>query len=143
MICLMFVLEVLLGLKSLQGNNTCAFLHAELEETKRVCIKMPMSFSQYGKKMSSSSKKHSMGLRQSPRAFWKYITAKLHECGLEQLKFDPCLFIRLDVISVVYVNNPIFWSREVPQINHVAMELHKLDVDLERKKTPLVSWELP
>ena len=46
---LMFVLEVLLGLKSLQGNVTCAFLHADLNENEKVYVNMPMGFAQYGK----------------------------------------------------------------------------------------------
>jgi hypothetical protein len=123
---LMFVLEVLLGLKSLQGNVTCAFLHADLEENEKVYVDMPMGFAQYGKngkKMCLKLKKTLYGLRQSSRAFWKYITVKLQECGLEQLKFDPCLFIGPDVICVVYANDLIFWSREVLRINQVAMKL--------------------
>jgi hypothetical protein len=46
---LMFVLEVLLGLKLLQGNITCAFLHVDLKENEKVYINMPMGFAQYGK----------------------------------------------------------------------------------------------
>jgi hypothetical protein len=133
---LMFVLEVLLGLKSLQGDITCAFLHADLEENEKVYVDMPAGFSQYGKngrKMCLKLKKTLYGLRQSPRAFWKYITAKLQAVGLEQSKFDPCLFIGPDVICVVYVDDLIFWSKEVPHINRVAMELRTLGVDLEQE----------
>jgi len=133
---LMFVLEILLGLKSMQGDVTCAFLHADLEEGENVYVEMPAGFSQYGAngmKKVLKLKKTLYGLRQSPRAFWKYITIKLEECGLEQSKFDPCLFIGPDVICVVYVDDLIFWSREVPKINGVAMELRKLGVDLEQE----------
>jgi len=90
----MFVLEVLIGLKSLQGDITCAFLHADLEENEKVYVDMPAGFSQYGKnakKMSFKLKKTLYGLRQSLRAFWKYITANLQAVGLEQSKFDPCV----------------------------------------------------
>jgi hypothetical protein len=73
------------------------------------------------------------GLCQSPRAFWKYITVKLEEYGLEQLKFDRCLFIGPDAIWVVYINDIIFWSKEVPLIIRVAMELCELGVDLEQE----------
>ncbi len=38
-----------------------------------------------------------------------------------------------DVICVVYINDLIFWSKDVPQINGVAMQLHKLGVDLEQE----------
>jgi hypothetical protein len=45
----MFILEILLGLKSMQGDVTCAFLHADLEENETVYVDMPMGFAQYGK----------------------------------------------------------------------------------------------
>jgi hypothetical protein len=107
----MFVLEILLGLKSMQGNVTCAFLHANLEDNEYVYINMPMGLSQYGKngkKKCLKLKKTLYRLRKNPRAFWKYITVKLKECGLEQSKFDPCLFIGTNVICVVYIDNLIF-----------------------------------
>jgi hypothetical protein len=132
----MFVLEILLGLKSMQGDVTCAFLHADLEENEMVYVDMPIGFAQYGKngkKMCLNLNKTLYGLRQSPRAFWKYIMVKLKACGIEQSKFDPCLFIGPDVICVVYVDDLIFWSKDVPHINQVAMELPKLGVDLEQE----------
>jgi hypothetical protein len=54
-ICLMFILEILLGLKSMQGDVTCAFLHADLEENKTVYIDMPMEFNQNGKNRKKSA----------------------------------------------------------------------------------------
>ncbi len=68
----MFILEILLGLKSMQGNVTCAFLHADLEENETVYVDMPMGFAQYGKngkKMCLKLNKTLYRLRQSPRAF--------------------------------------------------------------------------
>ena len=41
---LMFILEVLLGLKSKQGDITCAFLHANLVSDETVYIDMPLGF---------------------------------------------------------------------------------------------------
>jgi hypothetical protein len=136
MICLVFILEILLGLKTMQGDVTCAFLHADLKGNETVYIDMPIGFVQYGKngkKKCLKLKKTLYGLRQSPRAFWRYITVKLEQCDLEQSKFDPCLFIGTDVICVVYVDDLIFWSKDVPLINGVAMALHKLGVDLEQE----------
>ena len=131
----MFILEILLGLKSMQGNIICDFLHMNLEENKMDYVDMPMGFTQYGKngkKMCLIINETLYGLCQRPRALRRYIIVKLEVCGLEQPKFDPCLFIGPDVICVVYVNNLIFWLKDVPQINQVAMELRKLDVDLEQ-----------
>ncbi len=37
------------------------------------------------------------------------------------------------MICVVYIDDLIFWSREVPQINQVAMKLQDLGIDLEKE----------
>ncbi len=83
--CLMFILEILLGLKSMQGDVNCAFLHADLKENKTVYVDMPMGFAQYGKngkKKCLKLKKTLYRLQQSPRAFWRYITVKLNSVTL-------------------------------------------------------------
>ncbi len=46
---LMFILEILLELKSKQDNVLSAFLHGELEPGKNVYVEMPLDFSQYSK----------------------------------------------------------------------------------------------
>ena len=40
----MFILEVFLGLKSKQGDVTCAFLHADLAPDETVYVNMPLGF---------------------------------------------------------------------------------------------------
>jgi hypothetical protein len=45
----MFVLEILLGLKSMQGDVICTFLHTDLKENNTVYVGMPIGFAQYGK----------------------------------------------------------------------------------------------
>jgi hypothetical protein len=132
----MFILEILLGLKSKQGNVLCAFLHGEFEPGENVYVEMPLGFSQYSKdgtKKVIKLKKTLYGLQQSPQAFWKYITEKLVACGLEQSKFDPCLFVGTKVICVVYVNDIIFWSKDTADINSSAMQLRELSVHLEQE----------
>jgi hypothetical protein len=133
---LMFILEVLLGLKSKQGDVTCAFLHADLKPGETVYADMPLGFnskSKNGKRQVLKLNKTLYELCQSRRAFWKYITKNLEKCGLEQSKFDPCLFIGPNVMCIVYVDNLIFWSRNVANIDKVAMELCKLGVALEQE----------
>jgi hypothetical protein len=89
--------------------------------------------SKNGKRQVLKLNKALYGLCQSPRAFWKYITEKLESCGLKQSKFDPCLFIGPDVMCIVYVDDLIFWSRDVTNIDRVTMELCKLGVALEQE----------
>jgi hypothetical protein len=97
---------------------------------------MPLGFSQHSKdgtRKVLKLKKTLYGLCQSPQAFWKYITKKLKACGLEQSKFDPCLFVGTKVMCIVYVDNIIFWSKDTEDINSSAIQLHELGVDLEQE----------
>jgi hypothetical protein len=137
MFCLMLFLKIMLGVRSIKRDAACAFLHVDLKENKLVYVDMLMTFAQYcknGKKMCRKLNKTLYGLCQSPRAFWKYITVKLKACGLEQSKFDPCLFIGPDMICVVYNNDLIFWSKDV---------LQSWLLILSKKTMRLVSLELP
>ena len=64
----MFILEVLLGLKSKQGDVTCAFLQANLEPDETVYVYMPLGFnikSKNGKRHVLKLNKTLYGLRQS------------------------------------------------------------------------------
>ena len=86
---------------------------------------MPLGFKQRGsngKFKVLHLKKTLYGLRQSPRAFWKYLTEKLANCGLSQAPFDPCLFIGEKVIAIGYVNDLIFWSRNEKDIVELAVQ---------------------
>ena len=77
---LMLILECLLGLVSKQGDVTCAFLHAHLEPGEEVYLDMPRGFQQYGKRGQKKVLKLKCciyGIKQSPRAFWKYMVEKL------------------------------------------------------------------
>jgi hypothetical protein len=65
----MFILEILLGLKSKQGDVTCVFLHVELEPGENVHVDMPLGFSQYstdGTRKILKLKITLYGLYQSP-----------------------------------------------------------------------------
>ena len=138
----MFILEVLLGLKSKQGDVLAAFSHSDLAPGETVYVEIPLVFnvkSKNGNRQVLRLKKTLYGLRQSPRAFWKYMTEKLKQVGLNQSRFDPCLFIGPDVICVVYVDDLIFWSWDLAHVDRVAVELCKLGVALEQEEDAAVS----
>ena len=69
---MMLILEILMKLKSKQGDVTAAFLHAELGPEEKVYVEMPPGFRQRRKVLRL--KKTLYGLRQSPCMFWKYLT---------------------------------------------------------------------
>ena len=72
MVRLLLILECLLGLVLKQGDVTCAFLHAHLEEGEEVYLQMPCGFKQYNKKGNTKVlklKRTLYWLNQSLRAF--------------------------------------------------------------------------
>ena len=132
----MLVLECILGLCSKQGDITCAFLHASLGKDEAVYIEMPQGFKQYdknGKPKVLKLNRTLYGLRQSPRAFWLYLTEKLERCGLKQSQLDPCLFIGSRVICIVYVDDLLFWSPKEEYIYEFGERLRAEEVELEEE----------
>ena len=133
---LMLILECVLDLKSKQGDVTCAFLHAKLPEEEKVYLEMPRGFKQYGKNKRAKVlrlKRTLYGLKQSPRAFWKYMVEKLEACGCKQSELDPCLFIGANVIAVMYVDDILMWSTDVDNIYALGESLRELGVELEEE----------
>ena len=129
---LMLILEVLLDLKSKQGDVTAAFLHAHLDENEKVYVEMPLGFKQPGKVLSL--RRTLYGLRQSPRAFWKYLVLRMEEVGMKQSDLDPCLFIGERCIAISYVDDILFWATSDQDINIVATALRGVGVDLEQEE---------
>ena len=70
-----------------------------------------------GRNKFSKLKKTLYGLRQRPRAFCKYITSKMEICGILQSKIDPCVFIGEKVMAIIYVDDILFCSLDVNEIN--------------------------
>ena len=103
-IWLMFILEILLRLKSKQGYVTCAFLHGELEPSENVYVEMPLGFSQYAKmepgRFSNWTRPY-MNFGRALEHFWKYITRSLKSVDWNNPNLSPVslLEIRWYVLS--------------------------------------------
>ena len=128
----MLILEVLLGLKSKQGDVTAAFLHGRLEENEEIYLEMPRGFKQEGKCLKLNSTIY--GLRQSPRAFWKFMVEKMESCGMKQSSLDPCLFVSQKVVAITWVDDILFWAKDEKDIHKLAMNLRGVGVDLEEEE---------
>lgn len=128
---LMLILEVLLKLKSKQGDITAAFLHAEVPEGQNIYVEMPHGFRKKGKCLRL--RRFLYGLAASPREFWLYLVGVLEKSGLKQSSLDPCLFIGDKVICIVYVDDLLFWAKDESDIDSVATSLRDLGCDLEQE----------
>ena len=122
-IWLMLDLEVLLELKSRQGDITAVFLNANLEEGENVLLEMPLCLRKKGKVYGS---------HQVPCVFWKHLVEKLEVCGMSQSKLNLCLFIGEKVMCICYVDDLLFWSQDEAHIKEQAILLHLCGIDLEQ-----------
>eukprot|EP00804_Cyclotella_cryptica_P014176 CCRYP_005607-RA/>CCRYP_005607-RA protein AED:0.08 eAED:0.03 QI:0/-1/0/1/-1/0/1/0/138 len=136
----MLILEVLLKLKSKQGDITAVFGHAVVEEGKNMYMAMPHGFRKQGKGLKL--KKTLYGLCQSPRAFWLYLTEKMNLYGMEQSTVDPCLFIGAKVMCICYVDDLIFWTLDESDINELANQLISAGVSLEQESDAAGCWNV-
>ena len=103
-------------------------------------VEMPLGFRTKGKVLKL--KKTLYGLRQSPHAFWKFLTKAMIGAGMHVSKSDPCLFVSKKVIAVAFVDDILFWSSDVAYIDKLGSKLRAQDLLLSKKTMLLVSWEL-
>ena len=97
---------------------------AEVEKLK---IKLTIS------QIISKLKRTLYGLRQSPRAFWKYLTQAMTAVGMEVSKMDPCLFVGKKVTAVAFVDDILFWSSDEAYINELGAKLREQGLLLEQE----------
>ena len=80
-------------------------------------------------------KKGLYGLRQSPRLWSAHLTSNLEDIGFEQMKeVDACLFISDRVICVTYVDDTLFFARDMKDIDDVIEKLRtqqNMSLDVE------------
>ena len=115
------------------------FIYFDLDEKETVFVEMPTGFRQKGKVLKL--KKTLYGLRQSPRMFWKYLTAAMEACDMFPSKLDPCLFVGPHVMCICYVDDILFWAKDDKLINELAIALRKQGLLLEQEDDAAGSLE--
>jgi len=128
---MMFILQLMLGLKSAAADVQAAFLHGTLPPGEQVFVEMPRGFKQAGKVLKLC--KSLYGLKQAPRCFWEYLTKTMESCGLKQSEFDSFLFIGEKVIAVAYVDDILFWAKDENDITDVMVQLREKGLLLEKE----------
>ena len=103
---LLLILSIHLNGSTMQVDYTSAFLHADIED--KVYVEMPRGYKDQGKVLKLN--KSVYGLKQSPRNFFLYLKSKLETLEFVQSPADPYLFIRPDMICLVYVDDCLFFA---------------------------------
>ena len=79
-------------------------------------------------------KKSLYGLKQSPRTFYQHLSKSLQTRGWTVSNIDPCLFMKQDMICVIYVNDTIFAG---PNQSMVDKEVSLLGMKQNNEEHPL------
>lgn len=118
------------GWTTRQVDYTNAFAQAELKE--EVYVEYPRLF---GPKSGTDKVLHLLkslyGLRQAPRTFFEKLKAGLEERDWRQSEIDPCLFMKSGMMCVVYVDDTIFASANVDDLEHEITSLG-ISTDVQR-----------
>ena len=132
---LLLVLSAELQLATKQVNYTAAFVHApidrppnwdqmtpEEQERSGVYVECARGFPHPGKVYKL--KKSLYGLKQAPRNFFNHLKSNLEAIGfVQQVDIDPCLFISPKVICVTYVDDCLWYSRNMSDIDEAVERL--------------------
>ena len=121
---LLLILTATLGLATKQVDYTLAFVQAKLDEKEPpIYIEMPCMFEKPGHVMKL--KRSLYGMKQSPLNFYLHLKKGLEQRGFNQSKIDPCLFYSEKVICLVYVDDCLFFARDVKDIDEVIKDLRE------------------
>ena len=109
---LVFTLAMLKGLVSRQIDYVQAFPQAPLED--EVYMELPkgcMSESEGAGQFVLRLRKNLYGLRQAAMNWFEHLKAGLLTRGFRQSEVDPCLFIKDDMILLVYVDDTLIFAK--------------------------------
>ena len=127
----MLIFEVILDLKSKQGDITAAFLHSEVSEGDNIYVAMTRSFRRKLKLLKSRNTLYV--LRQNSRPFWKYLTENLETCKLKQSESDQCLFMGYKVVCIFYFDDLLFWAKDEADITQFALIFRNEGFDIDKE----------
>ena len=129
---LLLVLSQCLGFATAQVDYTAAFVQATINED--VFVQMPKGFRKSGTVLKL--RRSLYGLRQSPRNFFNHLKENLQSSTLKfiQSNHDPCLFFGENCIVITYVDDCLFFSKDIKEIDRVIDQLRKQGMTLNKEE---------
>ena len=104
-----------------QVDYTNAFAQAVLKE--EVYIEAPRGFARSDGKDVLKLNNSLYGLKQAPKTFYEKLRDGLLERGFVQSMIDPCLFMKHDMICVIYVDDTIITGPDAKAIEDLISSL--------------------
>ena len=114
-------------------DYTNAFPQANIDTD--IYVEMPALFgSKMGQDKVMKLKKSLYGLKQSPRTFYQHLSKSLQNRGWTVSSIDPCLFMKKDMVCVIYVDDTIFAG---PTQEMIDAEVKLLGIKQNNEEHPL------
>jgi hypothetical protein len=109
------------NLKGKQIDFTQAFPQAKLKED--IYLRFPAGFEHKNDKWALKLKRNLYGLVQASRNWFLKLSAIYERLGFKQSKSDPCLFLRKDMIIVLYTDDCLLYTRDTTYIDSFVKTL--------------------
>jgi hypothetical protein len=108
-------LAVMHNLKGEQIDFTQSFPQEKLKED--IYLRFPAGFEHKTKKCALKLKRNLYGLVQASRNRFLKLSAIYERLGFKQSKSDPCIFLRKDMIIVLYTDDCLIYARDTKDID--------------------------
>jgi hypothetical protein len=102
-------------LKGKQIDSTQAFPQAKLKED--IYLRFPAGFEHKNEKWALKLKRNLYGLVHASINWFLKLSAIYARLGFKQSKSDPCLFLRNDMIIVLYTDDCLLYARDTKEID--------------------------
>jgi hypothetical protein len=109
------------NLNSKQIYFTQAFPQANLKED--IYLWFPAGFEHKNDKWALKLKRNLYGLVKASRNWFLKLSAIYERLGFKQSKYDPCLFLRKDIIIVLYTEDCLIYARDTKYIDSFVKTL--------------------
>jgi hypothetical protein len=103
------------NLKGKHIDFTQAFPQAKLKED--IYLRFPAGFEHKNEKWALKLKRNLYGLVQASQNWFLKLSAIYAQLGFKQSKSDPRLFLRKDMIIVLYTDDCLIYARDTKEID--------------------------
>jgi hypothetical protein len=110
------------NLKGKQIDVTQAFPQAKLKED--IYLRFSAGFEHKNEKWALKLKRNLYGLIQASRNWLLKLSAIYERLGFKHSKSDPCLFLRKDMINIIYTGDCLLYARDTKDIDAFVKTLH-------------------
>jgi hypothetical protein len=109
------------NLKGKQIDFTQAFSQAKFKED--IYLQFPAGFEHKNEKWALKLKRNLYGLGQASHNWFLKLSAIYERPGFKQSKSDPCLFLRKNMIIVLYTDDFLLYARDTKEIDSFVKTL--------------------